>query len=143
MWLSSWPTTVMYSSQQAADELRRRSTGASLTGSVRPQPGQALERGSIEAGSVGCDLGSTGVRALDGAHVDLLVAIGHALRREPIDDALADLLAVERIDAVDQEGEMHHVVAEEPVHSLADDFRQRPDSAAEHRRARGEGFDHH
>src|SRR5438309_9272235 len=125
----------MYSCQQADETLRRGSTGISLIASVTPQPGQSLSGGSTRAGSDATGLRSTSVCPLDRADVDLLVSIGHALCREPIDHTLANRLTLQCPNPVDEEGKVLHVVAKESVDSLADDLRQRPDTTAEHRRA--------
>ena len=53
----------------------------------------------------------------------------------------ADGLAVETGDAVDLEGHRGRVVAEEPVHALADDLRQRTDAASDDGRPAGERLD--
>ena len=53
----------------------------------------------------------------------------------------ADLVAVQLVDPIHDEGHAGHVVAEEAVDALAQDLRQRADATRDDRGAAGQRFD--
>src|SRR4051812_16101104 len=60
--------------------------------------------------------------------VHSLVPVGHAARRESVDDRRADRLPVEVLDPIDEEGELCRIIAEEAVDTVTDDFGETADA---------------